>query len=115
MFSRRSLCKKNRLVEIASRLTLESAYPRLHRIQSIGGHASSLCIPGLYNIQGIHRIKMADSFHIKKETAGKAEGRTTLLPMRYTYVPFFYNFNAFVSFRNSLTLSIVRFQNFSLG
>ena len=57
---------------------------------------------------------MADDPDLKYETAGKAEGRTALLPMRYTYVPFFLNVNATVSFRNRLTLSIFRFQNFSL-
>ena len=50
----------------------------------IGGHASSPRIPGIYHSQGIDHIKMADGLDVKQETAGKAEGRSTLLPMRYT-------------------------------
>ena len=73
--------------------------PGLHCIWSSDGHALSLCIPGLYRIQGTDRIKMADNPDVK--TARKAVGRTTLLPMKYTYVTFyFYNVNATVSLRN---------------
>ena len=48
--------------------------PELHCIRSTGGHVSNPHIPGLYRIQGIDCIKMAD------------------------------NFNAIVSFRNCLTI-----------
>ena len=42
-------------------------------------------MPGLYHFQGIDRIKMADDYNVKKETAGKAEGiELLLLPVRYT-------------------------------
>ena len=76
--------------------------PGLHHI---GGHVSSLHIPRVYCIRGNDHIKMVEDPGIKYETAGRAEGRTTLLPMRYTYITFFDNSNATVSFRTSLNLS----------
>ena len=60
---------ENRLAETASRPRLDTCLnlcmPRLHHIQSIGGHTSSPHIPRLYCIQAIDCIKMTNGLNIK--------------------------------------------------
>ena len=78
------------------------------------GHASSPRIPRLYHIQGIDRIKwrMITTFNRKLLEKQRVLDRFASYEVHIGH--FFYNVNATVSFGNRLTLSIFRFQNFSL-
>ena len=87
-------------------------------------HASNPRIPGLYLIQGIDRIKMADVLTVLKWRTIKTLNRKLLEktdsiePLWFlwgTHSSLFYHVNATVSFWKRLTLCIFRFQNVSLN
>ena len=84
----------------------------LHNIQSIGGNMSSQ--RELHPIKVLIILKCRTIPTFNRKHLAKAGDITNILPMRYTYTSFFFDFNATVSFGNCLTLSISRYKNISL-
>ena len=80
------------------------------------GHVSSPWIPGLYHIQGIDHIKMADNHMLNRKLLEKQRVHVELFCFLWgTHRSLFYNVNATVSSTNHISLSIFRFTKFLTG